>query len=357
MRPIHIPIGRDVFDNSTVNFMDTGSFGVTHVVAVTRYGKSALIKLLYTKLAQHRPVIIFDYRGEHTQSKYPNWNSTDDIMGIPNLNVIQDFKFVISDFANASDWLAMGFPESASREMSLLAGNVEAHHNDPKRLHKLIADLPTTQHHVDPFNMKYPDVKLDRRIHEETQKSMLARYSFMQGFFATPRELVNCEVDYIPDWGVYLCEHPHTVINMNLTDLQVSEARATVGKILEQLSPFLSYLRPVIVIEEADKLAPNMDANEFAPSSLQWILEYAIKLQKYGVEVICICQDMKLLHPTLVGNFHNLLLGQLPAGNPYENVTKKLRWDVDKNYRQFIYIRKGKYQKQVFAPEFCPCIC
>jgi hypothetical protein len=64
-----------------------------------------------------------------------------------------------------------------------------------------------------------------------------------------------------------------------------------------------------------------------------------------------IVQDLNQLHSSIYGNYHTMILGQMPSGNPHEDVTKKLVWDIDLNYREFAYFQKGVPGCQVFIPE------
>ena len=320
-------------------------------------GKSCLVRLLYSKIARFRPVIIFDYRGEHKLSRYPNFSSRSDIVGMPDMFSVKDFGFMISDFDKAGDWISMGFPDVASSELAVLATKVEVHNNDPELFVELLSKLPVTEREIDYFNESYPQMQMQRRLHEQTQMSMVTRFNFVRDYFITPEQARTGEMLYIPDWGDFLAMQRVVHVDMNMTELDVTKARAYVGKILEQIAPKISLIKPLIILEEADKLAPNIMTGEQSPSSLKWILEYSIKLQKFGVELMAICQDLSLLNATLVGNAHQLIFGQLPAGyNPHADLTEKLKWDIDKNYREFVYIRTGKFWREVFVPDDTPCM-
>ncbi len=117
-------------------------------------------------------------------------------------------------------------------------------------------------------------------------------------------------------------------------------------------------MKPVIFVEEADILAPNMKMDDVEPSSLVWLRYYVMKLQRTGVELFFVTQDPQLLDSIIISNYHNKFLGVIESKSDkgkYTDMTKHLRWDIQKNYREFLWEQKGRYRNIVFYPMDSPC--
>ncbi len=343
---ILVPLGKDRYiEGGVVHFVERLGFGVHVVAAVTRFGKSILVKNLYTNIGQYRKVIILDYLGEHSMSRYPNFLSEDQTMCLPRLKEVKDFKFKISQFNNAGDWRSLGVPDKSSMVMEDLCKQKKAHRDDPDLFKQMIDDLPVDWSMVEGFERKwgFEMSKLNHTVIESITTKFLQLYR--QEFFA--------EVDDPTyDFGTLALQHHSLNINFQLNQVEAGKARAIAGKVLEQIEDVLDKMGvpPLIVVEEGDILAPNIMTEGVIISSLDRLIKWVIKLQKKGVELLFIVQDLNNLHPTIVGNAHTLLLGQLPSNNPYHEITRQLRWDYDDNYREFLIIRKGKSGYQVFSP-------
>lgn len=364
---VEIQMGKNRFVNDKVFYSDKLDFGVITIAATTRYGKSCIAKNIYTHLSEFRPIVIFDYRGEHGDSRYPNFLSNTNIKGIPDLYTIQDFAFKMSDFGSIYDWASFGFPDMASNLMSAMAKDLDAHGDDPERMKVFLDALPVSNNDVHSFFGQYPSARkyLTSPIQTVTKKSMCNRFiRIMDRFY-------NGEQRYVENFGKLLQRHNKLHINLNLTDLDVGIARANVGKILEQIHNYLEnvrvknksnkwFLKPLFVVEEADKLVPDWKEDKIQPSSLKWLVEYGLKLQKYGASLMFITQDPSLMHGAITSITHKFILGQLPEDckldSHYKQKTRKLRWDHDHNYREFVQLRKGDYNYEVFIPDDIPCL-
>ena len=104
---------------------------VTIIAAKTKYGKSVLVDILAVHIAKHRPIIIFDYRGEHENLKYPSFDflhnaPSDSIAG---LIIVPRPSFYISDLSRHDHWESLGFPELAAKTVAELARDVSEHAN------------------------------------------------------------------------------------------------------------------------------------------------------------------------------------------------------------------------------------
>lgn len=347
----YIRIGTDPYSGESVYFYERNAFGVNIVVAPTRYGKTALVKLLYVKIANlaHRPIIVIDYRSEHKESEWPNWDSKDSMYCIP-FKTIENFGFRISDFDSHIDWQSLNFPPQTSMQFARLAKHKEAHQDDPELFKEMLADLPQYDNMMTKFEQRW-GFALSRPVHKEVYKALQGFAEFEHIFCSEKSKLIE-----INNWQAMVWKHKHLHICLNIArEDDKLKARAYVGKILEKLSDasFLRIIRPVFVFEEADKLVPNVSAEDRnSPSSLLWVQEYVLKLQKYHPELFFITQDLHLLDSMVVSNFHTMILG---GNQKYHPSTQYLRWDSSRNYREFLLINKGQRETKIFVPEDCPC--
>lgn len=347
-RRIPISLGSSKFNkNHRVIFIERLGFGVHIIGATTRYGKSIIVTNIMTAIGQYRPVIILDYLGEHHDRRYPNFLSADYNTGcLQGLTTYTDFHFKIGQFHKTEDWLSLQFPERASQLMANLASRTDAHRNDPHIFWQLLEDVPITYGMVDMFEKKYGFYLPN--VNSATVESAKTQYNYLlhDNFFGDTD-------DPTYDFGELSLRNHHININFNLDKSEMHKARAIAGKVLEQIERVIDvYTRPpLIVIEEADVLAPELREQEPAMSSLKMLIKFVLKLQKKQVELIFIVQDLRNLNHSIVGNYHTMILGQLPPNNPHFELTKRLRWDIDRNYREFLYLRKGVPGYEVFVPE------
>jgi hypothetical protein len=343
-----IKIGTDPYKGTSVYFYERGTYGVNIVVAPARYGKTALVKLLYTKigLKTKRPIIILDYHSEHKESAYPNWESRDTIGSLP-LYRVEDFGFKISDFNTPEDWQSLKFPPKTSMTLANLSQEIDAHKNDPEIFEQMLADAPT-DFNFHTFKTKY-GIELKRPFNIEVWKAMQEFEKVKEMFVSDHNGL-----KYINNWQALIWKHRFIHVCLNIS-WETLKARALVGKILEKLSDveFLRSARPIFIFEEADKVIPNLPPDEKEmPSSLAWAKEYVLKLQKHKVEMFFIVQDQANLDRTIVSNYHTMIIGGI---NKYYPQTKYLQWNDRNNYREFMLMNKGQMRSSIFVPEDCPC--
>lgn len=382
---MYVNIGKNKFRKDEnglpeqVNFDLGRYYGVYTISAMTRWGKSALSKIIYTALAEENlkrkrdgkgittPLVIFDYRGEHGDSRYPYFLSKNEVRGIIDLHTIEDFAFMISDYTHISDWVSFGFEQRGAELMSKIAADVESHNNDPEQVQEMIDWLPLTSNAMSDFWSRYPSAQSYVRMPQHSGKvaSMSANFSIIKHYFFDGSQ------NYIANFGEEMYNHRHLHINLNLTPAEERIAKANVGKILEQIHNYLEVIRckhghdrwvlkPFFVFEEADILAPAY-VEAPLPSSLYWIYRFVLKFQKYGPKLMFITQDPALMFPELVSNSHTLLLGKLPQRTQldatYREKTEKLGRPGGSNRGEFVKIEVGKeWQYEVFTPNDMPCM-
>lgn len=368
---IKIDIGKDRYGN-TVSMNETLGYGVVMVIAQPRYGKSVLVKNIYTQIAQHRHLIVLDYQGEHNDAKWGNWSSKDKICFIPDLKEIKNFGFYISDFDQFDDWTSMGFSQKSAPLLMRIIKNVNTHQNSPQLLLDILSHLPTSSDDLDDFNENYENVN----IHEPTN------YAIKQSIIYTMRTIIDTGLIiaeegtdeheeltpnkiHIEDWAELVRYNQHLNINLNMfSSGSVGIARASVGKILEKLLPVLGELKPLIIAEEAAKICPNTGErdNEQITSQLQ-LRDYVVRHQRTGVKLMFITQDPNLLDQDTLGAGMTWIMGiHKPNAvtksildtynlNYEKDVISKLRHDNDKGLRDFVIMEVGNGGKYtVFTP-------
>lgn len=348
-------------------FKDYG-FGVHCIIASARLGKSVLAKIIYVQASKYRPIVVFDYGTEHRDSRFPNFYSNGKIRGISDLKIYKNIGFRISDFQHILDWQVMGFREFSATYMQILARNTGVHQDDPERFLQILLELPTEWHNLNSFNDKF-GYELPSPISPQVKAPMLQRYYALKesNLFVSPD--IKNKLNYF-DFGQELFQHKHILISLGINvEVDLWKAQVMVGKILEQLygkdgKNFSRYQKcygyaPMLVLEEADKLAPEIreTATEPVPSSLFWLMNYVIKFQKYGPALLFIAQDPNILNSTIHGNALSNIYGQCPETSRRDilDITSGLRWDLDTNYRQFVYQTKDK-RRTIFVPDSPPCI-
>ena len=359
-----IKLGVDRYGND-VFFPESYSYNVVIIVAKPRYGKTILVKNTYSQISRKRPLIIFDYQGEHSESKWGNWLSKDKIAFIPDLYTISNFGFYLSDFDQMSDWMSMGFSVKNAPIIMRLLKYDNIHHNNPLELIALLSDLPVTDDEVLPFNSEYEryGLKLATRIHSSTKQSIVNMMSIVwdSGLIIPPvgskdHDAYFPDKIHIDDWGQFTQIHKHLNINLNLlTDNSLYLGRASVGKILSQILPALrgmSGVRPLVVVEEADLLCPN-ESDMTTITSLMQLRNYVLKQQRTGVEMMFISQDPNMLDQSTLMGGTVWIMGQhtkSPVSSMMLNesemdyskdIIHKLRFDRWKGVREFAIMHSG----------------
>ena len=373
--PRRFKIGRNPHDQSPVLFI-LRYFGVIILAARARFGKTSFLMNLIVKISKMlfgRKIIIFDFKGAWAKgiTKF-NWESKAPSR-VKNYFVLKNFAFRISDFNQIEDWNSLGLTEKTASLIRDLAIEKELHHDDPKLFLKILDQLPTSLDEVDGFNSTYcvgcPNFALSSKVHESIQASAAGQFRSIKSWFLDEKN-PNEKRNYVSksDWYALLKRYDVIIIEFDMQNIeQLKKARAEAGKVLEMLASesknthqsYLQIFSPIIVLEEADKLCPNLPEGMVMPSSLVQCVNYATKYQREGVVMFFISQSTKQISKHITDHAHNYILGKLPFDDPMNKFLEArgifdLYWNYDKNDRLLIYIDlDGRIR--IFRPDLAVC--
>jgi len=356
-KTVKIPIGKTIFTGETC-FFKNRYYGVTLLLSKPRYGKTSLTKDISCDLTVFRRVAVFDLYEEwerhvlyfNPKAKYPKrWL---------NAKVVKNFAFKISDYNHPSDWASMGIADFGAKILADLAERIDIHYDNPEEFLKLTQRLPYSEDAMVAFNRKYKDVGLTlvSPYHEVTLRSINSRLPFLLDFF---KQKGDGKL-YVEDWPKLFLKHNLIISMTGRTEEEKFRAMALTGKIMEKIAPYLKQLKPALIFEEADTFFPDQKAlrrrfkGQVSPSSLNKGLEYVTKFQKRGVSVFLISQSEKLLNASMTKFSNSRILGKIPEDDLNYDITKKLKWKPDSNYRQFILLDEtGSWTP--FVPNIAGC--
>lgn len=365
-----ILIGHDR-TNKPVYYFTTLRHGVTVLEASTRVGKTQIARCIYVEQAAkyHRPTLIFCYEGEHKFSKFANLDKREGRpFGIPHLASFSNIVFKISEFDTEMDWENLGFPPGASRLLAKFAVQYKTYHEENFELfYNILRDHPheyskytAWQRFMEKYGWQPENV-----INKKSQESIIDRMPAFDYMFWKDGE--DIDQFWTENWAELLKRLRCIHINFGLKaedKRMVLRSRAIAGKILIQLGQFakgyknvtyLELLHPLLVFEEADRIFPYISTEEVMnmPGSVLKLQEYITKKQKYGVELLLITQNISMLHPSAMQNFHTIICG---VGGSASKLTEYLHWDIDMGLREFLLIRKGKWKQEIFQPVEVPAM-
>lgn len=368
------------FPNTYLNFKTPRrGQGIGVIEAMGSVGKSKLAITDYAYQAERlqRPTLIIDYLGEHRMSKFANFRTRGQTgYGISHLHSVSNVVFKVSQFNKATIWASLGLPAGASSVLAELAVKYQPYHQDNfDTFVQMIEETPEQQlnkywqeQHLDKFAKNWDLDFKPKAINAASKGSILQRVPRFKYIFW---DVNDTNQTWFEDWGRALSEYGCLHVDMNLKrDEPNAEIRAqiVVGFILDQLQDYmwwwksrqkvysqrtwLEKLRPLIVIEEADKVfMPIFDSLKDEPFSVTVLKSYITKKMKFGVELIFITQNIKMLHQSIWDNWQWIMSGTGGSGSP---LTPSLKWDIDANRREFIVARRGKWEHIPFSPNAPP---
>jgi hypothetical protein len=355
------PINQDFYGSNA--YFISRYYGNILSIAMQGYGKSALIKHIITLIANYeeRRCLIFDVMGEwrgalyepNPHSKAPLYIKKEDIQTLNNVTI------KLSDMKSPSDWFYLTFPLKASQLLDWInKEGYEYHEDSPDKFFHLIEYLPCSQKQIEEWNTNFPKLHIFRAMDSHSVTSM-QNFMMFKDLFYNPLN-PNENRTYVKDWNKTMREKLVTIVDLNLASPRYfAWAGLVLGVIMERLVPYLKYLKPIIVIEEADNLCGNIHENKGEFKSGELAVMYAKKLRKKGATCIYISQTFSSLNPELVKVATQIILGQIDKADrvDYYKLSSKLRFNLDKNYREFYLIDRINNMKMRFIPCETCCMC
>ena len=346
-------LGHTSWDQKPVE-LNIRYYGNILIFARARYGKTTIAKIIACQVSEFRPVIIIapyfdtaDWYGLKYLNKYAEYKRS-----IPFLKCINNFSIKLSKFKDYDDWISLGFPDVAGKIMEKLVKFKNLHNDDPELFAQLLNELPKTDKELPFFNNHYQKdgLTFPARIAEATWQSINTKFDLVKWLFWYPDDTRY----FIEDFGRIFLLHPHVLIDLE-EDYEY-KTRAYVGIILKDLKPLLKTLQPLLIIDEADKIAPDIRDLMYYPSSLNEVMEYKNKYQRLGVNMILLTQDSGLLFHDLKVNPDFRILGQIETQihGVSQELIDKIYYDPDRNIRNFVLINENK-SYSMFRPIKCPC--
>lgn len=311
-------LGKSVFKGDPEPYWVIRREQVTGIFAPTMYGKSVLFNHLVLGEAKFKNYIfIIDYMGEHEDLKYPNCFS-DKPDCIPDLTIIKNPGFLIEDFNKTIYWSSMGFPPSGSQMLADMAKKVKEHNNDPNLFLKMIENM-------------------DENISWQKSRKESIREKFKPEIFISPDDDNRT---YIPNYGELLKRNKKVLLNLGLERGNIDLARTFAGVIFDQLEEFIikEKITPIsIFMEESDVLLPD---EEYPPYCCSVIERLSLKHQRHGVSLYLLSQHVNKINQNIRKNIRTFILGKLTKNDLFGDIVQSLVWDIDKNYREFMILKK-----------------
>jgi hypothetical protein len=294
-------------------------------LARPREGKSATIKSILSQIKKRR-VLIIDPHSEYKLSTQPNFNSKNP--GRLKAKEIKNFAIPITEY-DTDSFLSLGFTEKAAIQLpTWIKKKEEKHNNSPKK----IALMFMKSSRQDPI------------FHADTDASIarIMKMLIQQKYFYEPGE----ERKPLDDIGPELAKQ-NIILNLEMKSMgrdHNERMRATVGILLRNLNEkgWIRKLNPIIVVDEADKLAPRNETSQ----ATYMLRELTLKLQKDNVVMFYISQNFNLVDRALVENVKGLILGKF-SHDRYDQYTKKLKFNPRQGKREFLFIDQN-YHMHIF---------
>lgn len=366
-------IGKDVM-------MRVPEYGNVLLAAQPGGGKTSLIKNICSQVSNSRILVIMDIIDrEYDCLGLPNALSENPgcVERIQNIDA-KRFGFSPSQLDNR-DFMAMGFTPKAAIALQSLINFAE---DDIDRLIELAEAIPTNRNERYDFNEKYPEVQFDGTIHELTKQNLIQSMIALSqaGFFVKPEQvkvfqssggtrgkaLMNQE--YLHE----LLSRGHVRFNFDLSLYDDRIAQFYIGKIMYLLrymgvcgrctgcragmdcrrprESLVSKFHPLVIIEESDKIFPNVDSTVpgfMQPISLQEGVEWIIKLRRYGCTMITVTQKWDRISSVFKDFARCKIIGQVYGAHP---AAEKLHFSPEKGIRQFIYLSTESSRYKIFEP-------
>lgn len=289
------------------------------ITGQTQTGKSAIAMALIANYARHtnHTLIVFDSYGQWRGLQFPNQKSKDEKFGLPWLKYHQEIKFKPQDMNTKGLWISIGVGHKTASVCAKVAQNSKTKDEFINKINAL-ANYKGL-HHAIRGGLEMIG----------TQEHLLFDYS---------------STDYIlrevkpSSWNIFKTSN-------------MPDKKLYVGKILQLLlsEKQCQRLRPIVVIEEASLFCPS---NEFDLSaSTSALINAVTQYMRFGAIIIFICQNPSQIHPIILENIHH----HFSTYCDEVKETHGLRFDYNKNYREFWWKETGRKENITFKPIDTPC--
>lgn len=320
-------------------------YGVTPITARTRAGKTCIVKIILVHMANKgRRIICFDPENDYQELNRMN-NKADRPRAVPNLKIIKRFAIPISEFKQ-EDWHTLDFPELSTKIIADLALKEDQHNNDPEKFKLMLEELPTNEREAMNFYRAYGIQA--KQIPAVSKSAIMLRFELCARIFHDPRETSAKEKLDKKRIQELALEH-NLVFDTYL--FENCEYKTVVGIILRSLFPILRRIKPIIVLEECDKLCGTKDETS---SSYRAIRQLALKRQRDDVHLLAVAQAPLLINDAIMGNYHRRIAGKLVKEQDDE-VSERIRINPEADERQFCVVDDNNWA-YYFEPIICPCL-
>lgn len=313
--------------------------GAWGLIAKSGAGKTVLLKRIYSyvlgfyqkKYRKPRPAVIFDMQSEdHQLSRFPNtapehlfYDQGEKPFGFDNLVcyapefILEEshphdrpFGFSVDNFTTR-DFATIGMGVGASKFLSFLIKSNPECAEDLDKLFKALNDLPTNLTEFKRLPADYM-FKLDNFVNYSSKLSLTNNFAmaYEDNAFCDTRNKHHRR-NFIPE----LQKGKIVVINFHQEDKYYP---LYAGKIMRDIylkrrdsarKNDFSFAPPVIIIEEADLLAPNNTDDSF--SSIYWLKQILKRGRKYSFFSILATQEASSLNEDIRNNTRQWVIGSL----------------------------------------------
>jgi len=343
-------------------------FGVTLLLSLPRIGKSVvgrnILLELYKRINSfdNKRIIIVDVYGEWIE-KLLTMNYYADHpfkMHEKDITHLENVVCKISDFNKLEDWVSFEVPERTSDLLAWAAQQVQVHDDDPDKFLGFLREIPTRDvPDLSQFNKKYADkgIHLSKRVDDKVATAMCNYVSSLvrRGFFKKEGDdklyLTTEDWEGILEKTDVYKRGKIIIINLKLKGpTEKVKARATFGKILEQLEPIMmrGYYHFHFFVEEADFTFPYLEEKfDTLPLSVIKGIEYVTKFQKFHVNFYLIAQRERRLTRSIATLATCRIISRVAPDEFKWNldIGLKCKWHPDRNMREFCIVdQNGKYR-------------
>lgn len=389
-----VPLGYKILGKETLKrkvfYRVVANRGYTIVAGISGTGKTTVVKnIAYHKyMRTNKKTVVLDPVGEYVGLKYMNektfYDTNEPVGSISDIKIIENVSVRFEDL-DESKFLLLGLSEGSARFAEKIRFKYRnLHENNLYAILGIVYVYPSSDSYRNTnyfpeekdWLVKYDgnanelQVKLgeeikvqklfrDELVHFQVKvaaKTAIERIISM-GIIADEGTLEpnSYFVEQIPE---IIKKYKVTVINMNnARNVQLYYTLLSTY-ILEIIEDVVDKLKPIMIIDEMDMIAPN-GKNEVEYPTIGLIWNFVYKTQKLGLELIGIVQDTLNLHPSIAFGWQRLITAKLQDKSPIYNDYPKLRdllyWQGYQNKRTMVLIDKwANNSVELFVPDPCP---